>query len=80
MAQRHEGGASLFGAIADLQAPFCWTFLLGNMPMNVPVGDYGLPGSFQVKIILWLLTPLILRGESPAGGFGLGHQTLTLRV
>ena len=32
--------------------------------MNVPVGDHWLPASFQGKIILWLLAPLIFeRGE-----------------
>ena len=42
------------------------------MPMNVPVGNHWLPGSFQVKIISWLLTPLIFERGEPCRRFWVG--------
>lgn len=46
--------------------------------MNVPLGDYWLPESFQLKIMLGVLTTLNFEmGESC---MGLGYHTLILRL
>lgn len=61
-----RGGQPVWGAAANQ------TFILGGMPMNVLLGDHRLPDPFRLKIILWVLTPLVFeRGES-CGWFGVG--------
>lgn len=63
-------GKPIWGAVGNHHAPFCWTFILGSVPMNGPLGDFWILGSFQLKISLGILTPLTFEMGESCTGFG----------